>query len=122
MSLSPQERTLRARLAAHSQHAQGRTNTGPATAAYNARWAKLVDPDETLDPDERDRRAEHAKSAHYSRMAFESAKSRRRATPSATAVVALVDAAKSAQSNAPASSRAEASTSEVRHAAQSPTD
>jgi hypothetical protein len=76
--LSPTERTLRARLAAYSLHARGGTNVGPARAAYDARWAKLVDPEGLLAPDERERRAEHARKAHFTKMAFESAKSRRR--------------------------------------------
>jgi hypothetical protein len=74
--LPPEERTLRARLAAHTLHAQGKTNTGPARAAYNARWAKEVDPDSSLDPVERERRAEHARRAHYARMALRSARAR----------------------------------------------
>ena len=69
---------LRSRLAAHSLHAKGGTNTGPAKAAYDARWARLVDPDGSLSPGERERRAEHAKKAHYTAMALKSAKARRR--------------------------------------------
>lgn len=80
MALTPEQRSLRARLAAYSLHAQGKTNTEPARAAYDARWAKLVDPDGSLDPHERERRAGAARSAHFARMAFESAKVRRRTT------------------------------------------
>ena len=71
-TLSPAERSLRSRLAAHSLHAKGGTNTGPAKAAYDARWARLVDPDGSLSPGERERRAEHAKKAHYTAMALKS--------------------------------------------------
>jgi len=77
--LTPKERTLRARIAAHSLHAQGRTNTGPARVAFDARWEREVDPDGVLSPDERSKRASHAKRAHFQRLALKSAKARRRA-------------------------------------------
>jgi hypothetical protein len=76
--MTPAERKLRARLGAYSLHAQGKTNTGPATAAYAARWDREVDPDGLLDPVERAKRAEAAKKAHYTRMAFASARARSR--------------------------------------------
>lgn len=76
--LTDTERRLRARLAAYSQHAQGKTNTGPALAAYNARWEREVDPDGVLPPEERARRAELARKAHYTSMAFKSARARAR--------------------------------------------
>lgn len=80
--LSDTEYKFRARLAASSQHAQGKTNTGPALAAYNARWEREVDPDGILPPDERLRRAELTREAHYTSMAYKSARARsRRATP-----------------------------------------
>jgi hypothetical protein len=59
-------------------HAAGKTNTTAATAASEARWAKQVDPDGVLSPDERERRARAAKQAHFTRLAFKSAKARRR--------------------------------------------
>jgi len=59
-------------------HAAGKTNTRAATAASEARWAKQVDPDGVLSPDERERRASAAKKAHYTKLAFLSAKARRR--------------------------------------------
>jgi len=77
MALTPSERSLRARLAAHTQHAQGRTNTEPARAAFKARFEREVDPNGVLDPAERSRRAEHARKAHYTKMALASAKARR---------------------------------------------
>jgi hypothetical protein len=70
---------MRSRLAAHTLHAQGKTNTAPARAAFNERWARQVDPDGVLDPQERERRAEHAKRAHFTRLALKSAKARRKA-------------------------------------------
>lgn len=72
-------RVLRARVGAYSLHSQGKTNTGPARAAYNARWDREVDPEGILPPAERAKRAEAARKAHYSRMALASAKARRKA-------------------------------------------
>jgi len=77
--MSPAERTLRARLAAHSMHAQhdARQTTAAARAAFLARFEAEVDPDGTLPPEERRRRAEHARSAHFTRLALAAAKARR---------------------------------------------
>lgn len=82
MSLTPAERTLRARLAAHAGHAQGKTNTAPARAAFRERFEKEVDPEGELDPNERARRAEHALKAHMTGLALKSAKARRKAVAS----------------------------------------
>jgi hypothetical protein len=75
--LSPAERVLRARAAAYSQHAQGRTNTEPARRALDAQFAAQVDPDGTLDPVTRARRVEQARRAHMAKLALKSAKARR---------------------------------------------
>src|SRR6266498_1966319 len=77
--LSPAERTLRARLAAHTMHAQhdARETTAAARAAFLARFEAEVDPDGALPPEERRRRAEHARSAYFTRLAFERAKAAR---------------------------------------------
>src|SRR6266511_772615 len=77
--LSPAERSLRARLAAHAMHAQhdARQTTAAARAAFLARFEAEVDPDGTLPPEERRRRAEHARSAHFTRLALAAAKARR---------------------------------------------
>jgi hypothetical protein len=79
-SLSPSERTLRAKLAAHTMHAHhnGHAVTAAARAAGPGNieyWVAKVDVD--LPEEERLRRAEHLKAAHYTRMAFVSAKARR---------------------------------------------
>ncbi|PXY16488.1 hypothetical protein [Prauserella flavalba] len=76
--MTPEQRALRARIGAHAMHAQGKTNTGPARAAFADRWEKQVDPEGVLSPDERARRAHHAMKAHFSRMAAKSAKARAR--------------------------------------------
>lgn len=81
MSLTPTERTLRARLAAHSLHASvdPTEHTEPARKAFLERFDKEVDPDGILDPKERARRAEHAKKAYFARLALKSSKARRKA-------------------------------------------
>jgi hypothetical protein len=78
-SLTAGERTLRARLAAHTMHAQGKTNTEPARDAWLARFERQVDPDGVLPAGERRRRADHAKRAYMSELAYKSARARRRA-------------------------------------------
>ena len=75
-SLTPSQRRLRARIAAHALHAQGGTSTKSATAAFAARFEHQVDPDGTLDPVERARRATHARKAHMARLALASARKR----------------------------------------------
>lgn len=73
----PSERQLIARAAAHALHAQGGTNTGPARAAFLLRFEEEVDPDRLLDPDERSRRAEHARRSYFALLALKSARARR---------------------------------------------
>jgi hypothetical protein len=70
-------RALRGRIGAHAQHAQGKTNTEPARAAFMARFEDEVDPDRVLSPEERARRAEHARKAYFARLALASARARR---------------------------------------------
>jgi predicted DsbA family dithiol-disulfide isomerase len=76
-TLSPAERTLRARAAAHALHAQGKTTTAAARRAFLARFERQVDPERVLAPAERARRAEHARKAYMSDLAARSARSRR---------------------------------------------
>lgn len=61
-------RSQAGRLGAHSVHARGLTNTGPAKAAFDARFVREVDPEGVLDPDELDKRLTHAKSLYFSRL------------------------------------------------------
>jgi hypothetical protein len=80
-ALTPSQRTLRARLAAHSSWANTSdrsARTAPARSASFKRFERQVDPDCTLDPDDRARRAEHAMRAHMIRAALRSAQARRR--------------------------------------------
>ncbi len=77
--LTPAERTLRAKLAAHTLHSQvdGRAHTEAARAAFLDRFELEVDPDGTLDPAERSRRAAHARKAYFAKLALKSAQARR---------------------------------------------
>ena len=79
--LSPEQRQARARIAGLTCHARGRTNTGPATAAAEARFRKQVlteaeERGETLTELEVERRASAARRLFYARLAFQSAKAR----------------------------------------------
>jgi hypothetical protein len=76
----PAERSLIARIAADTRWAYERDRLAAMAAAHAARddrWTRLVDPDHTLDPTERERRANSARRAHMSRMALRSAQARR---------------------------------------------
>ena len=53
--------------------------TQKARDAFLARFEKQVDPDGTLDPAERHKRAERAKRAYFLRLAEQSAAARRKA-------------------------------------------
>lgn len=78
--MTPAERVLRARLAAHSLHARVRdetAHTAPARRAFLARFERQVDPNGELPVEERQRRAEHARKAYFTRLALASAKARR---------------------------------------------
>jgi hypothetical protein len=79
-TFTPQDSRLRAKIAAHARWA--RTSdpaaaTAPARAAFDARFAREVDPDGTLPADERTRRADAARKAYFARLAYRSAKARR---------------------------------------------
>jgi hypothetical protein len=79
--LTPAERSLRARIAAHESWARtdDRTaRTEPARKAALDRFERQVDPVGKLNPAERARRAEHAMRAHMTRIALKSAQARRR--------------------------------------------
>ena len=59
----------RGRMGAHSVHARGKTNTGPARAAFEEKFRREVDPEGTLPADVVEKRVAHAKSLHYARLA-----------------------------------------------------
>ncbi len=77
--LTPRERTLRAQIGAHALHASHdpRETTAKARAAFLARFEVQVDPDRVLPEEERKRRAEHARKAHFKRLALASVRARR---------------------------------------------
>ena len=80
-SLTPSERVMRARMAAYMLHARydPRETTKPARRAFNQRFLDQVDPDHRLPDRERHRRAESARRAYFTRLAYLSARKRRRA-------------------------------------------
>jgi len=78
--MSPAERALRARLAAHASWARTTdpaARTAPARAAFLDRFDRQVDPEGVLAPAERARRAEHARRAYFLALAAKAASARR---------------------------------------------
>lgn len=79
--LTPEQRSMRARLAAHSLWAKvedPRAHTAPARKAAMDRFEREVDPEGTLSPEERARRAEHAKKAYFLKLAMKSSAARKK--------------------------------------------
>lgn len=79
--LTPSERKLRASLAAHTSWANTEDRTARTAAGRRAmldKFEQQVDPDGTLDPVERAKRAESARKAHFARLALLSAQARRK--------------------------------------------
>jgi hypothetical protein len=78
VSLTPEQRTLRAQIGAHAMHAShdSREITAPARAAFRNSFERQVDPDGVLSPDERARRTAHALKSHMYALALKSAKAR----------------------------------------------
>ncbi len=79
-SSTPAHRALVSRIAAHSKWAKTDSTEGTAAArrAFLDRFEREVDPDGTLPPAERARRAEHARKAYFTRLALASARARRK--------------------------------------------
>jgi hypothetical protein len=77
-TLSAEQRSLRARIAAHTQHAQHdpKETTVAARVAFFTRFLDEVDPSRQLPETERLRRAEAAKSAYFTRLAYQSSRAR----------------------------------------------
>jgi len=79
VSETPNQRALRARMAAHEKWARTTDRTGetaPARAAFLDRFDREVDPEGVLAPAERARRAEHARKAYFTRLAYKSSQKR----------------------------------------------
>lgn len=105
--MTPAQRHLRAKLAAHESWARTENRSARTEAARTAaslRFENQVDPEGKLLPAERATRAEHARQAHIMRMALASAKARaarrnvdrepdseRRSPPTATQGVVTVE-------------------------------
>ena len=77
-SLTPAQRSLRARAAAHALHAQGGTSTTAARTAWLQRFEDEVDPERILSPVERAKRAEHARKAYMASLALKASRTRSR--------------------------------------------
>jgi hypothetical protein len=79
--MTPQQRSRRARIAAHASWAAttdrtARTSAG--TAAFCERFERQVDPDGILSPQQRAEQARHARVAYMLQLAERSAEARRR--------------------------------------------
>jgi hypothetical protein len=82
--LTPEQRSLRSRIAGHQKWANTENPsaaTEPARKAFMARFEREVDPNNELAPTERARRAEHARKAYFARLALASARARSTRTP-----------------------------------------
>lgn len=79
-ALTPAQRSLRARLAAHTLHStrDPLEHTAPARKAFLDRFLEQVDPEGLLAPEERRRRAQSALKAHMTRLALASSRARRK--------------------------------------------
>ncbi|MGK3199592.1 hypothetical protein [Amycolatopsis sp. MEPSY49] len=79
--MTPEQRSMAARVASYTRWAMcdDRTNaTAPARRGFDDRWTKQVDPDGTLPHEERVKRAEALRKAHFVRMALLSSQARAR--------------------------------------------
>lgn len=77
--ITPEQRTLRARLAAYTLHLQvdGTKHTQKARDAFNQRFYDEVDPHRRLTEVERERRASLARKAYYARLSLKASMARR---------------------------------------------
>lgn len=82
MALTPEQRSIRAKIAANARWAQEKDRqaaTAKQRAAAMERFEREVDPGGTLDPETRARLAASARKAYFSRLALASSKARSRA-------------------------------------------
>jgi hypothetical protein len=82
MACSKNDRSMLGRLGAHSLHARydSRELTAPARSAFLRRFEDEVDPEGILSAEERARRAYHARSAYFQRLALASSRARSAST------------------------------------------
>jgi membrane-bound lytic murein transglycosylase B len=79
MALTPELRSLRGSIAAHTSWANTTDRTARTAKARQAaldRFERQVDPEGVLRPEDRAKRAESARRAFYQQMAYKSAKVR----------------------------------------------
>jgi len=78
MSLTAAERALRAKIGAHALHAtvNGADITAEARRAFLASFEEQVDPEGVLPPEERHRRALHARRAHMAKLSLAASRAR----------------------------------------------
>jgi hypothetical protein len=78
MSMTPAERSLRAKIGAHTLHSRhdGVALTERARASFLAQFEHQVDPDGQLSEVERRCRAAHALSAHMARLSLKAVRAR----------------------------------------------
>ena len=78
--MAKSSRSLVARIGAHALHSQydSRELSAAGRAKFMSRFLDEVDPERVLPEAERLRRAEHAKSAYFCRLALKSAKARQK--------------------------------------------
>ena len=79
--LTPEQRSMRARLAAHRRWANTPDRTAATKAARDAlmdRFEREVDPDGVLAPEVRMKLAANARSAYYTELALKSSRARKR--------------------------------------------
>lgn len=80
-SLSPEQRSQRARIAAHTRWSKtldATEATRPAREEFDRRFYDEVDPKRELDPATRERLANSARKAYFTRLAYKSARARSR--------------------------------------------
>jgi hypothetical protein len=84
--IDPAEMSRRGRIGAHVTHSRhdSRQLTARAREALLAKYEREVDPDGILDPEERRRRAAHARRAHLARIGRLGTIARARAASSAS--------------------------------------
>ena len=85
LTYDPKEMAWSGRIGAYRLHAthDPKETTKAAREAFMARFEREVDPDGTLAPEERARRAEAARKAYFAQLAHKSAKARRSRPPKA---------------------------------------
>jgi hypothetical protein len=84
MALTPEQRSIRASIAAHSRWSgeDPKVAMKKPRAGFEARFERQVDPDRLLSAAERKRRAKAAMRAHMARLALASSRARSKAKAS----------------------------------------